>query len=82
MIHRGTITVRDAERTRPGRTVITFDQPDERRIDVPWLLPMLRRDDEISLEYEDEVYTHVIRSAVLNLELKSGELTLYLRLRL
>lgn len=59
------------------RTVITFDRPDERVIELPRLLPMLRRDDELVIEDR----SHVVRSATLAIE-TNGDLSLHVHLRL
>ena len=59
------------------KTVFDFDRPDERQIILDRLLPMLHRDD--SVEMDDE--SHVVRSATLVVDSKTGDVTLYIRLR-
>jgi hypothetical protein len=59
------------------KTVITFDRPDEREITIGRLLPMLRRDDSVEIDEE----SHVVRSATLVIDSKTGDVTLYVRLR-
>jgi hypothetical protein len=65
-------------RTPMDRTVITFDPPDEREIILDRLLPMLRPDDVVEIEIEDN--SHVVQSSMLSIS-ASGDLSLHLRLR-
>lgn len=60
------------------RTIFTFDLPDERQITVDRLLPMLHRDDSVKLDDE----SHVVQSSSLVVDSKTGDVTLYVHLRL
>ena len=60
------------------KTVFTFDRPDERQITIERLLPMPHRDDSVELDEE----SHVVRSVSLVIDSKTGDVTLYVRLRL
>jgi hypothetical protein len=69
----------------PDKTVITFDHPDERVIELERLLPLVRHDDELELfEGTDPTggVVHVVRSSTLSVDVATGELTLSVRLKL
>lgn len=59
------------------KTVFTFDRPDERIIELPRLIPMLRRDDSVELDGE----SHTVRTTGLVVDSASGDVALYVRLR-
>lgn len=58
-------------------TIFSFDRPDEREFTIPTQLPWLPADASIEIAGE----SHLVRSSGYVIDVASGDVTLYVRLR-